>query len=151
MKKLGKFVGGVALVLLALVTVFLFVSPRVNDAFASKIQKELAEIPLPENTEFVESISKAGKLTGNGNGMQFFGAILIKSDLSLEELNDYYSAYRKHEDECLVNMQNGQKVEVIEHGTLKFRTELIENEQYYIVYSWGEGMAPFNEFDLRGN
>ena len=151
MKRIGKIVGVVALTLLFLGTMFLVTAPRVNDASAGKIQKELEISPLPENTELVEGVSKAGKLTGNGNGMQFFGAILIKSDLSLEELNDYYSAYRKHEDDCIVNMQNGQKVELIEHGTLEFLAEVIEGEQYYIVYSWGEGMAPFNEFDLRGH
>ena len=50
------------------------------------MEKELCETPLPEKTELIESISRAGKLTGNGNGMQYFGAILIRSDLSLEEL-----------------------------------------------------------------
>lgn len=28
----------------------------------------LCETPLPEQTELIEAISKAGKLTGNGNG-----------------------------------------------------------------------------------
>lgn len=37
----------------------------------------------------IESLSQAGKLTGNGNGMQYFGAILIRSELSLEELETY--------------------------------------------------------------
>ena len=50
-----------------------------------------------------------------------------------------------------MDIQGGKKIEVIEHGNLEFRTELIENEKYYIVYSWGAGMAPFNEFDLRGH
>ena len=52
----------------------------------------------------IESISRAGKLTGNGNGMQYFGAILIRSDLSLEELDAYYSRYRSNEWECLVTL-----------------------------------------------
>lgn len=68
----------------------------------------------------VEEFSQARKLIGCGNGMQFFGAILIKSDLSLEEIDSHYSAYRDVEWE-------------------------------YIVYSWGDGMSPFRNFDLRGN
>ena len=60
--------------------------PLINNHTAYKVEKELCETPLPEKTELIESISRAGKLTGNGNGMQYFGAILIRSDLSLEEL-----------------------------------------------------------------
>ena len=70
-------------------TIILFtlyiVSPIVNDNVAKKTADELVEIPLPNNTAFIESIYKAGKLVGNGNGMQYFGAILIKSELSVEE------------------------------------------------------------------
>ena len=35
----------------------------------------------------IESLSEAGRLTGNGNGLQYFGAVLIRSELSLEELD----------------------------------------------------------------
>lgn len=69
---------------------------------AYNVEKMLCETPLPEQTELIEAISKAGKLTGNGNGMQYFGAILIKSELSLEELETYYSDYRSNEWEYLV-------------------------------------------------
>ena len=44
---------------------------------------ELVHFRLPKNTELIESIYKAGKLVGNGNGMQYFGVILIKSELPL--------------------------------------------------------------------
>ena len=60
--------------------------PLINNHTAYKVEKALCEIPLPEETELIESLSLAGKLTGNGNGMQYFGAILIRSELSLEEL-----------------------------------------------------------------
>ena len=76
--------------------------PLINNHTAYKVEKALCEIPLPEETELIESLSQAGKLTGNGNGMQYFGAILIRSELSLEELETYYSDYRSNEWECLV-------------------------------------------------
>ena len=63
--------------------------PLINNHTAYKVEKPLCEIPLPEETELIESLSQAGKLTGNGNGMQYFGAILIRSELSLEELETY--------------------------------------------------------------
>ena len=98
MKKL-KLVG----ILAAVVLIGSVISiPFINNHTAYKVEKALCEIPLPEETELIESLSQAGKLTSNGNGMQYFGAILIRSDLSLEELDAYYSGYRSNEWECLV-------------------------------------------------
>ena len=124
--------------------------PIANNYIAYKIEKVLCETPLPEETELIDSLSKAGKLIGNGNGMQYFGAILIKSDLSLEELDDYYSDYKCNEWDYLVEVQEGQSVHVIEHGTLYFPKE-INGSGYYIVYSWGNGNHLLEELDIRGH
>ena len=146
MKKL-KLVGIlVAVVLIGGVISISFI----NNNIAYKVEKELCETPLPEKTELIESISRAGKLTGNGNGMQYFGAILIRSDLSLEELDAYYSDYRSNEWECLVETQEGQSIEVIDHETLQFSEE-IKDSGYYIVYSWGSGNSLLEELDIRGH
>ena len=40
--------------------------PLINNHTAYKVEKALCEIPLPEETELIESLSQAGKLTGNG-------------------------------------------------------------------------------------
>ena len=124
--------------------------PLINNLIAYKVEKALCEIPLPEKTELIESLSQAGKLTGNGNGMQYFGAILIRSELSLEELDAYYSDYRSNEWEYLVETQEGQPIEVIDHRTLQF-TEEIKDSGYYIVYSWGSGNSLLEELDIRGH
>ena len=124
--------------------------PLINNYTAYKVEKALCEIPLPEETELIESLSQAGKLTGNGNGMQYFGAILIRSELSLEELDAYYSGYRSNEWEYLVEIQEGQSIKVIEHKTLQFSEE-IEDSGYYIVYSWGSGNSLLKELDVRGH
>ena len=146
MKKL-KLVGMlVAVVLIGGVISISFI----NNNIAYKVEKELCETPLPEKTELIESISRAGKLTGNGNGMQYFGAILIRSDLSLEELDAYYSGYRSNEWECLVETQEGQSIEVIDHETLQFSGE-IKDSGYYILYSWGNGNSLLEELDIRGH
>lgn len=146
MKKL-KLVGIlVAVVLIGGVISISFI----NNNIAYKVEKELCETPLPEKTELIESISRAGKLTGNGNGMQYFGAILIRSDLSLEELDAYYSEYRSNEWEYLVEVQEGQSVEMLEHGGLQFSEE-IKGNSYYIVYSWGSGNSLLKELDIRGH
>lgn len=146
MKKI-KLVG----ILAAVVLIGSVISiPLINNHTAYKVEKALCEIPLPEETELIESLSQAGKLAGNGNGMQYFGAILIRSDLSLEELETYYSDYRSNEWECLVETQKGQSIEVIEHKALQFSEE-IEDGGYYIVYSWGSGKSLLKELDIRGH
>lgn len=137
-----------------LVVILLFSSciaaPMVNDNVAKKTADQLAELPLPEHTEWIESVYKAGKLTGNGNGMQYFGAILIKSGLSLEELKEYYSNFAENEWECIVEKQISTTINIIEHGELTLNTE-IDGDDYFIVYSWGENDTIFHEFDIRGH
>ena len=146
MKKL-KLVG----ILAAVVLIGSVISiPLINNHTAYKVEKALCEIPLPEETELIESLSQAGKLTGNGNGMQYFGAILIRSDLSLEELDAYYSGYRSNEWEYLVEIQEGQSIDVIDHETLNFGKE-INDAGYYIVYSWESENSLLKELDIRGH
>lgn len=129
---------------------FLIAAPIVNDHMAKKTAKELADLPLPNNTELLESVYKAGKLVGNGNGMQYFGAILIKSGLSLEELQEYYSEFADSEWQCIVENQIDTEIRILEHTRLTFETD-IEGDHYYIVYSWGENHTIYHELDLRGH
>ena len=122
----------------------------VNDTVAKKTANELAHFPLPSNTELIESIYKEGKLVGNGNGMQYFGAILIKSELSLEEVKEYYSEFADSEWKCIVENQTNMDIGMIEHTKLSFKAD-IEGNDYYIVYSWGNNNTIFHELDIRGH
>ena len=122
--------------------------PLVNDHTARNIEKQLVEVDLPANTELIESLSKAGKLVGNGNGMQYFGAILLRSEKTLDELTAYYS------QKCTnisVKEQKTQKVACLEHCELSFKTHIPEIDNYYIVYLFGSGNSPFSDLDIRGH
>ena len=99
MKKL-KLVGILAAVVLIGGVISI---PLINNYTAYKVERVLCDISLPEEAELIESLSQAGKLTGNGNGMQYFGAILIRSELSLEELDAYYSDYRRNKGQWLLH------------------------------------------------
>ena len=146
-----KIISIILSVIVILVLLFALSVPIVNNITAANVADDLEDIPLPENTELVESISAAGKFVGNGNGMQYFGAVLIKTDLSLDELNSYYSDYRENEFRLLVEKQESGEIAVIEHGSLVFESELSSTEDYYIVYSWGDGIDLFADLDLRGH
>ena len=126
------------------------ICPIINDRVARMTARDIIELPLPEDTELVESKSEAGKLAGNGNGMQYFGAILIKSGSSLDELSEYYGAYADNEWTYCVANQESSVIQQIEHPTVSFDTEINENG-YYIVYSWGSYSGIASEFDLRGH
>lgn len=129
---------------------FLSLGSLSNDYTAKQTAKELRDLPLPEQTEWAETVWKAGKLVGNGYGMQYFGAILIKSELSLEQLQAYYAAFAKEERRCLVEKQEGKEIRATENISLSFETDASDGK-YYIVYSWGSSNAPFRNFDLRGH
>ena len=145
-----KILAGFILTVVCILLCFLITVPIVNSNVAKKTAKELVNLPLPENTEYIEDIYKAGKLVGNGNGMQYFGAILIKSELSLEELREYYLGFAEHEWECVVEEQTGTEIKIIEHGRLAFNAD-VDGGHYYIVYSWGDNDSIFHEFDIRGH
>ena len=134
--------------IILLVVIFAVSVPFINDFSAKNVENSLLEIALPENTQMVESVSKAGKLVGNGNGMQYFGAMLIKSEQTLEELTAYYADVNA---EIVVKAQTSPEIACLEHAQLSFTAEITEEENYYIVYLFGEGIAPFSQLDLRGH
>lgn len=143
------------LITIILIVVIIFLSvlvaaPIVNDNIAKKTANKLVDLPLPSNTEFIETVHIAGKLVGNGNGMQYFGAILIKSELSLEEVKEYYSEFADSEWKCIVENQTNMDIGMIEHTKLSFKAD-IEGNDYYIVYSWGNNNTIFHELDIRGH
>lgn len=127
---------------------FIVSIPLVNDNSARKVENELLEIPMPEGTVAVESLSKAGKLVGNGNGMQYFGAVLVKSKLSAEELSAYYLDKLSG---VVVKKQSTREIEAVEHHKLSFETDIDGVPGYYIVYRFGEGIYPFSRLDIRGH
>ena len=135
-------------IIIILFIAFIVSVPLVNDFSAKNVEKSLVEIALPDDTQMVESISKAGKLVGNGNGMQYFGAILIKSEKTLDELFDYYSQKLAG---VVVKEQKSQIIECVEHAQLSFATNITDTDKYYIVYLFGNGISPFSELDIRGH
>ena len=137
-------------ILFLLIIGFIIAIPVTNNYCAYQVEKELKETTLPSQTELIESVSVTGKLNGNGNGMQYFGAILIRSELSLQELEAYYSGYRSNDWEYVVEEQKEQRILAAEHVELCFDSQ-IDDDNYYIVYSWGDGITFFKEMDIRGH
>lgn len=123
----------------------------VNNNAAKDVEERLRKLPLPENAELVDSVSQAGKVTNHANGMQYYGAILIKSDLTLNELRDFYAKKSKYEGDCII-LKHGEHELDFASGDKKlgFGDYSKKAKHYYIIYSWGQGPKHFENMDLRG-
>ncbi len=138
--------------IICLILFFIFAIPIINNRMAKAIETKLRTTKLPSQTQIIDSISIAGKLVGNGNGMQYFGAILVKTELSEEELKEYYQEKAESEWEYLIEKQTSNKIEVIEHGDYVFRKVKGEKlQQCYIIYSWESPKNNLLNLDIRGH
>lgn len=132
----------------------LLLAPHYNDSVAKKIADDLAALPLPSDTILLEQTSLAGKLVGEGNGMQYFGAILIQSSLPQGALQAHYAPFAPNNWSCQVAPQTSSSLSLLEHARLSFKTPINPGDtggNYYIVYTWGDNPTIFNELDLRGH
>lgn len=136
----------ILVIFIVLLVAFVVSIPLVNNQSAKNVEKQLAGIALPDNTQLIESVSKAGKLVGNG--MQYFGAILIQSEETLDGLSAYYSSQAAG---AVVKKQASERIECVDHPQLFFQAPVSEAGNYYIVYLFGNGISPFSELDLRGH
>ena len=80
-----KRIIGILAVLFALVTLCSLTIFICNNILAKKQAERLLACDLPRNARLLDSASFAGKLSGNGNGMQWTGSILIESDTGLNK------------------------------------------------------------------
>ncbi len=128
-----------------------------NNAIAKDIERTLKEAPLPEDTVLLDSISIAGKLVGNGNGMQYMGSILIISDLSAEELQDFYG---KTFENVQVRQQKTPMIDFINTNTYSFELYGDPNHSnHYSITCWESAkdagasgwIATLLNLDLRGH
>lgn len=127
-----------------------------NNAIADRIEKRLLFCELPQNTELVDSLSIAGKLTGSGNGMQYMGSILVRSELDKEQLKEYYGSRFEF---VQVEKQETAELRFIRSG-YSFKNFPKENEGlYYSVTCWdddrkemlGSFISELLDFDIRGH
>ncbi len=139
-----RVIRALMVVVAALLLVFGLGVPIANNAIAMGVAGELEDVGLPPATTLVESTSLAGRLTNEHGGVQYFGALLIDSDLSLDALQTHYASYT-------VARQTGQDITLLSKTVDAFRQPV--GEGYYIVYalrSGGNAMQWLLDMDTRG-
>jgi hypothetical protein len=122
-----------------------FIFPVLNDIKAAKLKNTLQSNPLPQNTKIIDVVSGCGNTGGTGDHTEIWAAILIKTELSEEEIYEFYGkkVFKvSDEDKETFIMRLLDK----EFACLK---EISNYDGYYIIECIGDPVSSF--FDFRGN
>ena len=127
-----------------------------NNSIAAGLEKQLVKCPLPPDTRILDSISIAGKMEGNGNGMQWFGAMLVESELDEEALRAWYENQIPDAEYILVCRQ--ETPYVFEYRDYTFdnfdasqKCYMIRLEKYSICGCEDSLWEAFLNSDIRGH
>lgn len=99
-----------------------------NNRIAGELESRLKGFPLPPGATLLDSLSIAGKTQGNGNGMQYYGAILIDSGLSEGVLRTHYSLLDTKKDDLVIARQTGPEL----FGKSRFKG-IAPGEEHWLV------------------
>lgn len=151
--KYRRAIRGIMIVLAVVLLVMGLAVPIANNAVAMGVAREMEALSPPADTSIIEKTSLSGRLTNDVGSVQYFGALLIKSDRPIEELRAHYAEYNEGLSVTYrVEPQSGQDITVLGDVTLAFREEVGE-EGYYIVYTVRTGNSALQwwlDMDVRG-
>ena len=161
MKKILFAIAIIPVLLVFLVVTSFIVAPILNNITLSSFSKQIYNYPLPKNSELVEKKAVCGKLNGIGNGMDFFACILIKTDMSIDQLKQYYKEKEfksaKNDKDHAANVEvtsiNGEQLstDYVLHEDVRFSKlkNINDYSGYYAVMIYDGGYSA--DFDIRGH
>lgn len=103
-------------------------------------------------SDIIETKSVYGKLNGNGNGINYFGAVLIDKDA----IDDVDSLVAKLDEEFEVVeycVQKESKItsKYLEHRTLKYDTDVKEEDGYISIQFYNSSHPDSDLLDIAGH
>ena len=121
-----------------------FAFPILNDIKANNLKQELQSAPLPQNTEIIAALSGCGNTGGTGDHTEIWAGILIRTELSEDEIYQYYGDDVQRVD------SNKQKTFIMDLIGKEFTNlkSISKYDGYYIVEQVGNAVSSF--FDIRG-
>ncbi len=138
---------GISLILvLSLIGMYVAVH-NVNNASAQQLEARLQEIPLPPDTKLVDSGWAAQRLAAAGNGMQYAGALLIRSELGLADLEAFYDVHGSDGYVIATNDERLGRVSLIFDAD----HDLAQPDLFMIVSSDEPKGGSIRQLDLRGH
>ncbi|WP_138751658.1 hypothetical protein [Paenibacillus sinopodophylli] len=114
------------------------VSASVNDYSLKRFSSQLANVPLPQKTNRVESYDRVGGITGNGDNCDFKAGITYETELSEEEIRAYYSG---------LELRSAKGQGQVEIGLLFKEVKWKTDNLVYEIYILDEGHKA--GFDIR--
>ena len=154
LKKFSKVISAVLIAIVILVILFIlsfFVNH--NILINHKLTWDFKDIIKNESgIEIIQWKSVYGKLNGNGNGINYFGTVLVKTD-SEESINKILPALDEEYEIVGYVTQSGSKVnnKLVEKVNLEYDESLSEGEIYYSIYYFNSSNKYSYPFDLRGH
>jgi hypothetical protein len=145
--KIIRTAGILLLVLLVLGTVIALLFYWNSFILRGLVSDFKSELRAAEGIEIVETVSDYGKLNGNGNGINYFGAVLVKVEnpdvldtlVSLNKDFDVMNYYKQEKREI--------DLDYAEHAHLSFEN----HGDYYVVWFY-QGEHPMsNPLDIKGH
>ncbi len=144
----------VVMIVLAVVLLVLgFAVPITNNALAMGVARELSSLSLPPDTVIVEKTSMAGRMLNSHDSVQYIGAVLIKSDRSLDELKACISSQFEDSSQApIVCRIQGQTLDIRDDVAMTFRESVGESGYYavYLVRTGGYAAQWYLDLDTRG-
>ncbi len=130
-------------------TIFLNINQINLNKMMNKFEKTISKY---STKEIIELKGTYGKLYGNGNGIQYFGAALLEKN-AVDDLNGLIAELdSKYEIVGLLDQNyNSIDIKYIEHEPLSYASVLEQEKDYITVFffiSWYKGS---NNLDLRGH
>lgn len=135
MKKILKYIGIILLCLIIPAT--LSFVPIGNNVILNKHTNELKNFKLNAPYEILAKDDECGKLVGNGNGMQYFSALLIYSDKNLNwENSDWEGVFLIKVNDISFDDFNGFDYSDYCKNIKKKIKKLDSTVNYYVLYSF---------------
>lgn len=130
------------------IATFMFRNLFISNDLIDKFENEISSY---EGIEIIESQQTYGKLNGNGNGINYFGAVLLKAD-STDSLDKIVSKLSNKYDIVEYNRQTSSQIDsyLLEHKSLSFDKSINPDEEYYCIYYF-HSSDKSNSFDVAGH
>lgn len=138
-----------AAVLITLSAIFAFLNW--NGFILKGFEADFEKAVKAEEFEILETKSVYGKLNGNGNGINYFSAVLIKADEN--EVKALIQVLEAEFEVAEYYLQENGKIATVhnEHAPLGYETALEAGETYYTVYVFESGIKGSNPLDPKGH
>ncbi len=118
---------------------------KLMDEFSSTISEFAA-------SDIIETKSVYGKLNGNGNGIQYFGIVLLHKD-AIKDVDSLVSTLDEKFEavEYCIQEESDISSKYLEHAKLKFDTYIDESSEYISICFFNSWHPDSNLWDPAGH